>query len=101
MRYLFGKSGIIVDLEISGGAAITEAEYIIFGTKGALTCDGKIITLKYLDPKQKLEKIKALSETPSITGGFGNQKKLEWIEESIEVAPSCGCDCHDICMRQL
>ena len=91
-----GESGIVVDLEISGGASITEPEYIIFGTKGALTCDGKTITLKYLDPKQKLDDIKALSETPSIKGTFGNQEKLEWIEESLEVAPSCGCDTHDI-----
>jgi predicted dehydrogenase len=93
---LKGENGRIVDLEISGGAAIAEPEYILFGTKGALTCDGKEIKLKYLDPKQKLEEIKVLSDTPPIQGAFGNQEKLEWIEETLKVAPSCGCDTHDI-----
>lgn len=87
-----GENGRVVDMEISGGAAIKEPDYIIFGTKGALTCAGKEITLKYLDPEQKLEKIEALPDTPPIHGSFGNTEKLEWIEETLDVAPSCGCD---------
>lgn len=91
-----GENGRIVDMEISGGAAIKEPEYIIFGTKGALTCTGKEITLKYLDPAQKLEKVEAIADTPPIHGAFGNSEKLKWIEETLEVAPSCACDTHDI-----
>lgn len=91
-----GENGRIVDMEISGGAAIKEPEYIIFGTKGALTCDGKEIILKYLDPAQKLEKVEAIPDTPPIKGSFGNSEKLAWIEETLKVAPSCGCDTGDI-----
>lgn len=93
---LKGENGRIVDMEISGGAAIKEPEYIIFGTKGALTCDGKEIKLKYINPEQELAEIKALPDTPPIHGSFGNTETLDWIEETLEVAPSCGCDTFNI-----
>lgn len=93
---LKGENGRIVDLEISGGAAIEEPEYVIFGTKGALVGKGNQITLKYLDPEQKLRDISAESGNPPITGGFGNDEQLRWIEKTIEVAPKSGCDVHSI-----
>ena len=93
---LTGKNGRIVDLEISGGAAISQPEYVIFGTKGALTCQGNSITLKYIDPKQKFLKIKAYSDNPPLTGVFGNAEVLKWIEKTVEVAPKAKCDTHDI-----
>ena len=90
---LKGKSGIIVDLEISGGAAISEPQYIIFGTKGALTCDEKNITLRYLDPKVKLKPVKADRKTPN---GFGSGEQLPWIEKTIPVAPALKVDMDSI-----
>ncbi|MBN1864241.1 MAG: Gfo/Idh/MocA family oxidoreductase [Victivallales bacterium] len=93
---LKGQNGRIVDLEISGGAAIAEPEYIIFGTKGAITSDGKTITVKHLDPEVELSEISATSDTPSISNDFGNTEKLQWIENTFDVAPSCGCDTHHI-----
>ena len=93
---LTGKNGRIVDLEISGGAAISQPEYVIFGTKGALTSQGNSITMKYIDPKQKFIKIKAYPDNPPLNGVFGNAEVLKWIEKTVEVAPKAKCDTHDI-----
>lgn len=89
---LTGENGRIVDLEISGGVAIPQPEYVIFGTKGALVCKGESITMKYIDPKQKLLKIKAYPDNPPLNGVFGNAEVLKWIETTIPVAPKAGCD---------
>ena len=43
---LKGQNGRIVDLEISGGSAIKEPEYIVLGTRGGLTCSGNEIHLR-------------------------------------------------------
>jgi predicted dehydrogenase len=93
---LTGKNGRIVDLEISGGAAIPQPEYIIFGSKGALVCQGNTITMKYIDPKQKLQKIKAYAGNPPLSGGFGNAEVLKWVEKTIPVAPKAACDVHHV-----
>ena len=82
---LTGENDRIVDLEISGGAAISEPEYLVWGTKGALMCQGNAIKLKYLDPDIDLEQRKADPGTPGTS--FGSSEKLTWIEESIEVNP--------------
>ncbi|MFA6101848.1 MAG: Gfo/Idh/MocA family oxidoreductase [Victivallaceae bacterium] len=93
---LTGKNGRIVDLEISGGVAIPQPEYIIFGTKGALTCQGNTITMRYIDPKQKFLKIKAYPDNPPLNGVFGNEEVLKWVEKTVAVAPKSKCDTHDI-----
>ncbi len=93
---LTGKNGRIVDLEISGGVAIPQPEYVIFGTKGTLTCQGNTITMKYIDPKQKFLKIKAYPDNPPLNGVFGNAEVLKWIEKTVTVAPKANCDVHDI-----
>jgi predicted dehydrogenase len=92
---LKGENGRVVDLEISGGAAITEPEYIVLGSKGALTSSGNEIKLKYLDPEVKLPARKAKSESPEL-GSFGSPDNLKWIEKTIPVAPATGCDTHSI-----
>lgn len=78
-----GENGRIVDMEISGGSAITEPEYLVSGTKGALKCSGSEIELRYLDPKKKLAVKKAKEGVPK---GFGSEK-LPWIEKKIPVKP--------------
>jgi predicted dehydrogenase len=93
---LTGKNGRVVDLEISGGVALRQPEYIIFGTKGSLVCDGNTINMKHIDPKQKLQKIKARAENPPLRGGFGNAEVLKWVEKTIPVAPKAACDVHHI-----
>lgn len=89
---LKGKNGRIIDLEISGGTALSQPEYIIFGTKGALTCQGDNIHLKYIDPAQKLPAIKANPGNPPLNGGFSDQEEIRWIEQDVKVAPKAGCD---------
>jgi len=83
---LYGTSGRLVDLEISGGAALGEPEYLVWGTRGALVCRGEAeITLRYLDPAQPLAERCADPGTPS--DGFGTPEELPWIEETFAVNP--------------
>ncbi len=81
--------GLLVDLEISGGSALSEPEYLVSGTKGALKASGKTISLRYWDPKVKPPKRKADPGTPD--SGFGGGDTLAWIEKEIEVAPKLKC----------
>ncbi len=82
-------AGLVVDMEISGGSAIGEPEYLISGTKGALKASGNRITLRHWDPKAKPGKRVASPETPE--GGFGSKDNLVWIEREIEAAPKMKC----------
>ena len=78
-------NGRVVDLEISGGSAMAEPPYAVYGTKGALRCDDqKKIRLRYVDPTVKLARRRAKSSTPPL-GGFGSNDELKWIEEEIDV----------------
>lgn len=95
-----GQSGRVVDMEISGGAALPQNEYTIFGTRGALTCQGDKIRLKYVDPTQVFCKTKAFAGNPPLEGGFTNGyadlEAIRWVEEEIAVAPSVPTDTHSI-----
>lgn len=93
---LKGKNGRIVDLEISGGVALPEPEYLVFGTKGSLTCDEKEIKLRYLDPKVKLPPRKALSGTPGTRGADAPQDNLTWISKTTPVSPASKLDLNSI-----
>lgn len=83
---LTGENGRVVDMEISGGAAVPVPEYVIWGTRGGLTCSGNQIRLRYLDPAVKLPPRRAKAGTPGTT--FGNPEKLPWVEETITPSPS-------------
>ena len=93
---LKGENGRIVDLEISGGAAIPEPEYLIFGSRGALSCDGKTIRLRRLDPSKQLLARKASAATPRMEGVFGDPNELVWLDETFPVAPVPSCDTDSI-----
>jgi predicted dehydrogenase len=90
----YGKNGRVINLEISGGTALKEPEYIVFGTKGALTCTGDSIHLRYLDPKRKLKARRASTKTPQL-GSFGSKEQLKWIEKTVKAAPKTGCNMKD------
>lgn len=77
--------GMVVDLEISGGTAIGEPEYLVAGSRGALTCSGSTIRMKYLDPDKKLARRKLHPETPD--GWFSTPDALPWIEKEMPVGP--------------
>jgi len=83
---LTGENGRVVDMEISGGAAISEPEYLVWGTNGALSCDERTITLKYLDPTVPLLPRAADPGTPGTS--FGSPEMLAWIQEVIPVNPA-------------
>ncbi len=83
---LAGENGRVVDMEISGGAAISSPEYHVLGSRGALTSTGNSITLKYLDPEKPLAPKCADPGTPG--AAFGSGETLPWIEETITVAPA-------------
>ena len=82
---LTGRNGRVVDLEISGGAAIGGPTYLVLGTRGALSCNGSI-TLRYLDPRRKLAPRKADPGTP-LEMTFGAPDDIKWIEKTIPVRP--------------
>ena len=78
-----GVNGRVVDMEISGGVAIKVPECMVYGTRGALVYDGKLIKMKYLDPDVELADIKADPATPGSGAAFGNKETLVWKEEEI------------------
>ena len=88
---LKGEDGRIVDMEISGGAALPQKEYTVFGTRGALTCSGIDIKLRYADPKQVFQKVEAYPGTPPLNGGFTNGyadlEAVRWVEKDIKIDP--------------
>ena len=78
-----GVNGRIVDMEISGGAALPTPEYMIYGSKGAMVSEGDSFRLRYLDPACPLSKITADPETPGKGAGFSNKEELRWVEETV------------------
>ena len=86
-----GTNGCVVDLEISGGMAITEPECTVYGTKGTLVCTGSKITMKYLDPAIPLVPRPVVKTSPPMEGTFGTPDPLPWREETIDVAPKTPC----------
>lgn len=89
---LRGTNGIVADLEISGGAAITDPECMVFGSRGALRCERDQITIRHLDPAAPLSPRRVNRATPPSEGPFGDPDDLTWIERAFPVAPAAGCD---------
>jgi predicted dehydrogenase len=80
-----GENGIVVDIEISGAAAISEPGWIIQGSTGAMKIDGNKVQVKYFDPKA-LPSLRVDSSTPT-NYASRNGEEIKWIEENFEVAP--------------
>ncbi|MBQ4194212.1 MAG: Gfo/Idh/MocA family oxidoreductase [Clostridia bacterium] len=80
-----GVNGRIVDMEISGGAALPTPEYIVYGSRGAMVSKNGGFHLRYLDPNVPLEPVTADPETPGAGRGFGNPEPLVWVEEDVPV----------------
>jgi len=88
---LTGENGRIVDAEVSGGAAIGEPEYLIWGTKGSLTCSGNTIRMRYLDPARPPAPREANPQTPKDMT-FGGPDSLHWVDVTTTACPATGCD---------
>lgn len=80
-----GVNNRIVDMEISGGAAVPTPEYILYGTRGGLVSEGNTLHLRYLDPSVPLADIQANPATPD-GATFGNNEVLTWKTEDIELS---------------
>jgi scyllo-inositol 2-dehydrogenase (NADP+) len=83
---LTGRNGRVIDIEISGGAAIGEPEYLVWGTRGALKSSGNEIELRYIRPDQVLSRRRPNPETPGTS--FSSPDHIEWVEEKIPVNPA-------------
>ena len=81
---LEGENGIVVDIEVNGGAALGEPEYTVLGTKGALICTDRKIHLRYLDRRQKRRPRPPRAETLA-QEDYGKNDKLKWVEKTIPV----------------
>lgn len=93
---LRGENDRVVDLEISGGAALSEPQYLIFGSRGALRCDGNEIEMRYLEPDAELPDRSASPESPPLEGGFGSSEELPWVEKTVPVSPEEDVEMEDI-----
>ena len=78
-----GKNGCIVDMEISGGAALPTPNYVVYGTKGAFMSCNEGFKVKYLDPNVALPEAHVIAETWPQDAGFGNPEVLPWKEEIV------------------
>jgi len=79
-----GVNHRIVDMEISGGAALPTPEYIVYGTRGSLIGENNALRWKYLDPDVALAEVHADPGTPG-DGCYGNDEKLTWKEETFRL----------------
>ncbi|MGQ9813626.1 MAG: Gfo/Idh/MocA family protein [Candidatus Roseilinea sp.] len=93
---LTGENGRVIDLEISGGAALSEPEYVVLGDRGALICQGDTITLKHLPADYAPPEAQASADTPGMDYGFGKGGPLPWITRTMPVGPSAPCDIDSI-----
>ena len=83
--------GPLVEIEISGGAALKAPVYFVVGTRGTLVSDDeKTLRLRYLDPKRKLPRRRA---TTALMDTFGRREELPWIEEERPVRTDLDPDC--------
>lgn len=87
---LTGENGRLIDIEISGAAALGEPEYMIWGSRGALRSDGNSFVMRYINPEQVLEDRHANPGTPG--AAFSSPENLEWIEETIPIKPKLSVD---------
>jgi predicted dehydrogenase len=85
-----GASGVVVDIEISGAAAIVQQPWILMGTTGTLVIDARDqCHLKYFNAKE-LRKVKASGATPTGGGGthFSGGEEIRWKEKHFPAAPA-------------
>lgn len=75
----------IVDIEISGGVAIAEPVYQVYGTRGTLSGSTSEFRLRFVDPEMELVPRGVDLGPPT---GYGSGEELAWIDETREIAPS-------------
>ena len=92
-----GENDMVVDIEISAGAALPGQIYAVYGTKGALTAnDEKMLKLRYLDQEKTVAAPEASREIPPMDSKFSYSNNLVWIEKEVPVSPASGATVNDI-----
>jgi predicted dehydrogenase len=83
--FMRGENGVTSDLEISGAEALTPPlpKWILCGTHGTLSCDGKTSIVRWFDPAQ-VQPLEAIDGTAA-GRKFGNDDKLPWQEKTLNV----------------
>lgn len=92
---LTGCDGLVVDLEISGGAALSEPEWLVLGSRGALACSGGAVTLRHLAPGAKVPPARASAATPPMEGPYhrvGSGREPKWISRQYPCPALCQPD---------
>jgi predicted dehydrogenase len=114
-----GKSGLVVDVEVSGGIALPSPVYAVYGSKGSLIANNENeLHLKYLDVSQCTPQPAVDRTTPAIDAAPYHQQVqaqaqaqqakwsaqsgpvniggLAWVEETIPTNPKSGATVNDI-----
>jgi predicted dehydrogenase len=84
-------NGCTADLEISSAENVAQPlpKWILCGTHGTLTSDGKQSTIRWFDPSQ-VQPLEAI-DGPAANRKYGNADQLPWQEKTVPaVGPSAG-----------
>lgn len=97
---LRGSNGVVADIEISGGMALPEPVWQIFGTQGALVTDERTIKLRWYD-RAAMPALEADPGDPPLEAGFSNKESIEWQVEEFPVQPANPTDFYTEVHRAL
>lgn len=77
---LKGSTGTVVEVEIVQDYAFPAPTWIVMGSHGSITCDGRVMTLKWCDPAKLMDLV--AEEGPVPGRKYGTGEVVEWMEES-------------------
>jgi len=81
------RTGLIVDVEITGAQALPDCPYRVTGSRGALRGSDKELVLRYIDPKQRFRPSRARAGTPDLATGYKFGEPIRWVDERVEPEP--------------
>jgi predicted dehydrogenase len=85
-----GQGGIVADIEISGGAAMTQPPWLLLGDRGAFMIDSQHrCRLRYFEAR-KVRRLKASDVTPKGRSDplSGLRGEIPWVEEEWTITPA-------------
>ena len=83
--FMRGENGVTADMEISNAQSLSTPlpKWILCGTQGTLSSDGKQSTIRYFDPAQ-VEPLDVI-DGPVMNRKYGNEDKLPWQDKTLVV----------------
>ncbi|MBE6656459.1 MAG: Gfo/Idh/MocA family oxidoreductase [Ruminococcaceae bacterium] len=87
-----GNNNRVVNMSISGAKILKGGRsFEVFGSRGAMTCNGGTYKLVYINPEQEWQTVVSSPETPGAafgaSGTYESAFKPDWIEEEGAIAP--------------